>query len=181
MVRTSDHQPEEDYQRWLAALAKAMGSDGSQPEPKSGSKRAEPAGLWSLDAGAAESFPNGAPGPPSEARDEEIAPASTEWGKISPGSAPRIWDLCKPYVLLVGIVLVGGLAGIGGLVWLTQWWIPSSRPQAPSAPIEAQWEVRRRGLHILPDPETAPQRTESPESQTSAAPLGSEKLPSETP
>lgn len=159
MSRPDDTWSEDEYQQWLKALAQAMQSDESIPPPEIGS--------WGKKVGEASEFD-----PPSQhttrnhSKDsfaEDISsqapPEKTDLDSRSSVPAPRVWDLCKPYVIFVA-VLLGGLLGIGVLLKLGQWLMPLTRPSVPSVPIEAQWEVERRGLHILPDSQTAPETPE---------------------
>lgn len=178
----SPHQPpEEDYRRWLEALAKAMGTAKPLPHSEREAGEEEAAGPWGFDPSGQEP-----PGhhffrtPVEEIPLDQGAPHTNPVRAVS-FSSPRVWDLWKPYVMLTAIVLLGGLAGIGSLVWLTQWLIPSSRPQPPTAPVEARWEVRRRGLHILPDPQTAPGFSEPSAQPSASEQSGSEQARSKNP
>ncbi len=177
---SADKQPEGEYRRWLEALAKAMGSDKADQAAQSPPWSPEPAGLLESDATGLEGAQNPFAQSPPEPISSQSGASPAEAGKTLAISSPRIWDLCKPYVLLVAVVLLGGLAGIGSLVWLAQWWIPPTRPPASESPIEAQWEVRRRGLHILPDPDMPspilkPSAAETSSEQSASEPPGAEK------
>ncbi|MCS7305230.1 MAG: hypothetical protein NZ602_09020 [Thermoguttaceae bacterium] len=180
MAWPSDQYSEEEYRRWLDAVAKAMGADSSEPEHSSASTQTEPASL--LEFESAEEPPRdrfsdrGLNGHLSREDPPDRPPKKT-----TAVCSPRIWDLCKPYVLFVGIVLLGGLAAIGGLVWLTQWLIPPTRPPGSEVPIEAQWEVRRRGLHILPDIQNPLQNPACSAEQGPSGPSAREQPAEETP
>jgi len=144
-------QPDDEYRRWLEALAEAMGSAKPISQPANDPHEPKAAGLLGLEFSGQQPPTGDFPHPPSEGvgLENDFRPVGSE--RTVSWDAPRVWDLCKPYVLFATVVLLGGLAGIGGIFWLTQWWIPPTRPPAISSPIEARWDVRRRGLHIVPD------------------------------
>lgn len=167
-------QGDEEYRRWLEALAKRM--EAAPPSrPPSEPNPAGSAGLlgWTPDD------PQPAGNDVLRRSEEPLGspPGSVPGADRSPEgfSSPRIWDLWKPYVMLVGVVLAVGMVAIGTLKWLAQWCIPPSRPSLPSAPIDARWEVRRRGLHILPDSSLAPQQADPAADPSGTKQRGSEK------
>jgi len=174
-------QPDDEYRRWLEALAKAMGSAKPISPSAEAPNPPKAVGLLGFDSAGRQSSSEDFPHTPSEGirAEDDFQPTRSE-GAVSL-DAPRVWDLCKPYVLLVAVVLLGGVAGIGGAVWLTQWLIPPTRPPAPSAPIEARWDVRRRGLDILPDAQPAPQLSEPSAKQADSDRAASDPPASEKP
>lgn len=157
MVQPPYQQPDDEYRRWLEALAKAMGSAKPISQPTNDPNPPKASDLWGLESAGRQPPDSDFPQTPTEATASEHDFQPDEAEKVVSLAAPRVWDLCKPYVLFVAVVLLGGLASIGGLVWLTQWLIPPTRSPSPSAPIDARWDVRRRGLHILPEDQTASQ------------------------
>ncbi len=166
MSRPADQWSEDEYRQWLKALAQAVQSDESIPPPETESwgKRVEEAS--GFDPPSQHATRNHSKDSFAEDISSQATPEKTDLDSRSSVPAPRVWDLYKPYVLFVA-VLLGGLLGIGVLLKLGQWLIPLTRPSVPSAPIEAQWEVERRGVHILPESQTAP---ETPEPSPSGAP-----------
>lgn len=165
-------EPEHQYQEWLAALAKAMGESGPATQPKSLSRPKTPT-QFSEET----SFRSSGGRIPTE---EPFATAPSQAAEKNPSSflPPRVWDLCSPYLMIIGSILVvgflGGVLGLVSILGKAQWLSGPSSSSGFSGPLEAQWQVRRQGLHILPDPHRnsadSDSQSEQPSSETPSPP-----------
>ena len=141
--RSHKAPPDSGYQDWLRALEKAVQGDrtGARDPTLHGQPPRSPD-----DHAIQDEIVQGTPRQSMVVRQEA--------GSGVPGeSDPRVWDLCKPYVLPVAVCAGVGLSVVFGVLAALRWYSSEYSGPSQQQTFDALWGAHRRGDDIAA-PET---------------------------